>query len=72
MPKRTSDSAPSPRTVARLTLDKPGAYTAGELLSVVSWLRMHADDLERDWQKYNNTGRFTARVIRDSKGLVGK
>lgn len=72
MPKRTSDFAPSLRTLARLTLDKPGAYTQGELLSVVCWLRKQAADLERDWQKYDDTGRFTARVIRNASGLVAK
>lgn len=70
MPKRTSDFAPSLRTLARLTLDKPGLFTQGELLAVTSWLRKQANLLETDHKWLRTSGRFTARVIRDADGLV--
>ena len=70
MPKRTSDFAPSLRTLARLTMDRPGLFTTGEALSVVCWLRMQANILERDRKALRTSGRFTARVIRDASGLV--
>ncbi len=65
--KKTSE-----RTLARLTVDRPGAMSPGEILTLVCWLRKQARDLEADPKAYTAAGRFTARVIRSDKGLEAR
>jgi hypothetical protein len=71
-PSRVSDFSPSLRTLARLTLDRPGAFTQGELLAVTSWLEKQARDLRSFGEGLTKTGRFTARVMRTANGLEAK
>ncbi len=52
------------KSIAIVTIRKPGALTAEERERIADWLQQQAKNLRKDGADYNDTGNFTARYGR--------